>query len=1397
MKSKPNFFARVSPALAVITLAAMTQAAHAAALTWDGSDTLTAGAQGGAGTWDSNTTLNWWDGVANVVWPNTGTDNEAVFGGTAGTVTIAGGGVTANDLLFNTTGYVLSGAGTITLNGTTPTITTGTGASATIGNNTATVLAGSAGMTKAGAGTLTLSGSTVNTFTGGLSVKGGTLALSLANLVTPTNLTDSGNALSMYNGGTLSVTGKNGSFNSAQSVNGTAVYTGNSAITVNNASGTSTTLTLGTVTQAEIGGVLSMASTNGGIAPPNTTTQVIKASNTINSYIGSWAVVGDSKGGTGRWAYVNASGQVTALAGTAAGTNMASVTNSTTVYTITGTNTLAADKTAFALQDNDTGSSSVTLGNFNITTNGLSQIRTGGSYTRSYLQGTGSGKIIVGASNELVAMGLNNLTIAAPIANGAGGNSNVTYAGGGTLLLSAANTYSGQTTVNSGIVQVGTGGTINLSNGIKINGGKFLQTNTATAITPAVTLQGGSIDGTGTITTVNVSDLAANKITNGNGTSSALTIGSLTLGGDATIDIRTAGSAGLIVSGTLTTTPANGTVVVNVTSAPTWVTGNTYNLISYGTLSGSLGDFTKGTIPGLGARQSSSLVTSGSNIALSITGDSARWTGVASGAWTTNTVGTPFNWKTLTGGADTEFLASDDVVFDDTGVNTTNVDISTANVSPNSIIFNNSTKNYVISSTGGFGISAGTLTKSGTGTVTLSTANTYSGTTTINGGTLLASGGSAISNTGLVTLANASGVTFQITGSETIGALSGGGATGGSVSIDAGQTLTTSSGSQTYAGSVSGSGAYTNAGATQTISGVISNSGGINASSGILTLSSSANSYTGAVAVSVGGGLVVAANNALGGTTDGTTVTGGGIGNGGVLGFTGGINYSATEKITGSGLGNTSAFGVFASVQRGFIQSVSGNNTFAGNIEINATGLSRIGTQDGAQLTLTGSITRATGVTGVQVLFRVGNTSGDFITLSNSGNSWDTDASIFTGAASGSAGVRLGVDNALPVTQTITGASSNTAATTLDLNGYNQTLNGLINSFAGNASTLSISNSNTGQTSTLTLNPSADKTAGAGVNATTIANGAGIVAVVKSGLFNQTFNSTHTYTGGTRIDAGTLTLGHATNTLADAGAVNVNGGTLAITTSNDTVGAVTLTSGSITGTTGVLTGSSYTVKSGTISAILGGSDIALTKDTAGTVTLSGSNTYTGTTTISEGKLVMGDAASDNFDTSGVTVASGATLGGSGTIAGTLGLTGVLAPGDDGIGTLAAATTTWNGGGNTAETIWQFDLSATNGISDKLEVNGDFTKGTPGTYKFDFMNSAPNALGNIYTLVTWTGTTNFSVSDFSWTNLGGSFNGLDSQFTLNANSLTFTAVPEPTSALAGLLISAGLLRRRRK
>jgi len=96
--------------------------------------------------------------------------------------------------------------------------------------------------------------------------------------------------------------------------------------------------------------------------------------------------------------------------------------------------------------------------------------------------------------------------------------------------------------------------------------------------------------------------------------------------------------------------------------------------------------------------------------------------------------------------------------------------------------------------------------------------------------------------------------------------------------------------------------------------------------------------------------------------------------------------------------------------------------------------------------------------------------------------------------------------------------------------------------------------------------------------------------------------------------------------------------TLALGAFSDTVAGVTLTSGSITGSGGVLTGSSYAVGSGTISANLGTGTLTST----GTATLSGTSAAT-TVNINSGTLTLG--ANDRLaNGAAVTIGSGATLG---------------------------------------------------------------------------------------------------------------------------------------------------------
>lgn len=90
---------------------------------------------------------------------------------------------------------------------------------------------------------------------------------------------------------------------------------------------------------------------------------------------------------------------------------------------------------------------------------------------------------------------------------------------------------------------------------------------------------------------------------------------------------------------------------------------------------------------------------------------------------------------------------------------------------------------------------------------------------------------------------------------------------------------------------------------------------------------------------------------------------------------------------------------------------------------------------------------------------------------------------------------------------------------------------------------------------------------------------------------------------------------------------NLGANTLDLGGSAQTLGAVTLQGGTIKN--GTLTATGYTSTGGTVSAVLAGSGAPLVLD-SGTLTLSGQNTYTGTTTISAGTLkVTGGAAIPN------------------------------------------------------------------------------------------------------------------------------------------------------------------------
>jgi outer membrane autotransporter protein len=178
------------------------------------------------------------------------------------------------------------------------------------------------------------------------------------------------------------------------------------------------------------------------------------------------------------------------------------------------------------------------------------------------------------------------------------------------------------------------------------------------------------------------------------------------------------------------------------------------------------------------------------------------------------------------------------------------------------------------------------------GTTILTGANTYSGATTVSGGILRAGAANTLSSSSAFTLANTAGATLDLNNfNQTIGSLSGGGATGGDITLGSG-TLTTggNNSSTSFGGVISGSGAFHKAGTGNLIlTGTNTYSGATSVNGGTLRVNGSiANS---AVTVNSGGTLGGS------GTVGSTLITSGGLlapGNSiGTLTVNGDLNFAA------------------------------------------------------------------------------------------------------------------------------------------------------------------------------------------------------------------------------------------------------------------------------------------------------------------------------------------------------------------------------------------------------------------------------------------------------------------------------------------------------------------------
>ena len=387
----------------------------------------------------------------------------------------------------------------------------------------------------------------------------------------------------------------------------------------------------------------------------------------------------------------------------------------------------------------------------------------------------------------------------------------------------------------------------------------------------------------------------------------------------------------------------------------------------------------------------------------------------------------------------------------------------------------------------------------------------------------------------------------------------------------------------------------------------------------------------------------------------------------------------------------------------------------------------------------------------------------------------------------------------------------------------------VVNSLTGNGGSVKGSNSAVGSTTFLNLDVS-----GSSAYSGTLLDGVvgSVLNVTKNGSGTQDLNSvSSTYTGVTTINGGVLgalrlAVGGSNSSIGAAGTAAsnliINGGTLrylgggASTDRNftlgvnggglDSAGAGSLTfsstaaialAGSNASRTLTLSGSN----NGTLAGSLGDNGTgktSLVKTGTGRWTLSGSNTYTGTTTVSQGTLLLAATANNIASSAAIQISSGATLDVSNVSGGFTLASGQML---SGVGTVLGSISTGGGSvlspGNSPGTLnISGNLNLGNGTSmtfdagDLIAVSGSLTLGTG----FSLSATSDLAVGN-YDLFTYTGSL-INVGNLSTWTASGLTNGYS--FLSDGDSVYLSVVPEPgTYALVSIGLAGLLWRARRK
>lgn len=880
----------------------------------------------------------------------------------------------------------------------------------------------------------------------------------------------------------------------------------------------------------------------------------------------------------------------------------------------------------------------------------------------------------VDTNNRVLTIdGTGNTTISGVVFGGGSLNK----AGSGTLILSGANTFTGVTTLNAGTLQLAGAGTLGATNS-------------------ALTVNGGTLDLNGTNQGAgNLTGSGGTILNNNSGTNVTLTIGNGgATGGDysGVIADHTSGTGTVSLtktdSGTLSVSGANSysgpTVIIDgalVVSSLNSVTG--------GSASSSLGapvTVANGTIA-LGANTT---------------------TGQLTYAGTGETTDRVINLAGTTGGGTIDQSGTGTLAFSS--------DFTATGAGDKTLLLQGSTSGVGLISgaiVNNSGANTTSLVKDGTGTWTLTGANTYTGTTTVSGGVLNiqnanalggTAGGTIVSNGGALQLQGdiavlGEGLTLHGTGIASDGAMrnvSGNNSWSGPVTLAADSMIGSDSGTLTINGIISGGKKVIKVGAGTVIF-------------------SGANNYTGGTLINAGV-LNIQSNTGTGTPGGGVTVSGGAA-----LQVQGGITIG-NENLTlnGSGIANDGA-----------LRSISGNNSWAGNFTLNSD--SRIAS-DAGTLTLTGDINSngflltvsgAGNVTASGLLSGTGSgltkSGTGTLTLSGTANNTYNGVTMVTNgeldlnmkpgakAISGTLTVGNGVGASNSAITRWFGSNQipNPCAVTvngdglMDLNNYSDVI-GTLTMTSGNVTTgtgvLTLGGNVTGNASATSATISGNL--GLGGNRTfTIADGTAVEdmivsatvsggnSVTKNGAGTLVFSGPNTYTGGTTINAGVLNIQNSTGTGTPGGGVTVNSGAalqvqggIAVGNENLTLkgdgiasdGALRNISGNNSWAGTVTLGSASTIASDAGTLTLAGSvniaGFALTASGVGNTVANGvvsgtggvtkngtgSVTVTAANTYSGGTTVNGGSLFVNNTTgsgtgTGNVTVSGGTLGGNGTI----------------------------------------------------------------------------------------------------------------------------------------------------